>query len=405
MTAHIVEVGPNVVRQLCCAGATVADSEMVSAAFKCIDDPVALVDLRPVTIDSLWRGVLGSLDCGSPEHATVVHPSWWAQTRIDVVSAAAKVLADEIVMRPRSWLLTRASPFGSHHVTVVVEIADRFVVITGAAVAAETRRGEPEAVADAVVRRILEMTPGTTAAVVIDAPNTVGGAHALATTIADGLRVRGGITAVQVDDTRLKELAVEVVSGDDGDCESPCADAAGPGHRRHVWFVLVVLLMTVVLGVSALRRSPAPAGERMQTTFLVEGHVALEVPTQWPMQRVVAGPGSARVQVTSPSDPQVALHVTQSRVPTGTLEATAESLKHAIDAETPGIFVDFNPAGVSAGRSAVTYREVRAGHDIRWTLWVDGDVRISIGCQSRHGHDDAVREVCELAVRSARALR
>ena len=79
-------------------------------------------------------------------------------------------------------------------------------------------------------------------------------------------------------------------------------------------------------------------------------------------------------------------------------------MKHAIDAEPAGVFVDFNPAGLSAGRPAVTYREVRASHDIRWTVLVDKAVRISIGCQSRHGHDDVVQQVCEQAVRSARAL-
>jgi type VII secretion-associated protein (TIGR03931 family) len=156
--------------------------------------------------------------------------------------------------------------------------------------------------------------------------------------------------------------------------------------------------------VSALSHHDAPAGDGMPTTFLVEGHVALEVPAQWPMRRVVAGPGSARVQVTSPSDPELALHVTQSRVALATLGATAEFLKHAIDAEPAGTFVDFNPASRSAGRPAVTYREVRSGHDIRWTVLVDKAVRISIGCQSRHGQDDAMRQVCELAVRSARAL-
>jgi type VII secretion-associated protein (TIGR03931 family) len=96
--------------------------------------------------------------------------------------------------------------------------------------------------------------------------------------------------------------------------------------------------------------------------------------------------------------------VTQSRVASATLGATAEFLKHAIDAEPAGTFVDFNPAGRSVGRPAVTYREVRSGHDIRWTVLVDKAVRISIGCQSHHGQDDAMRQVCELAVRSARAL-
>jgi len=100
----------------------------------------------------------------------------------------------------------------------------------------------------------------------------------------------------------------------------------------------------------------------------------------------------------------VALHVTQSQVALTGLAATAEFLKGAIDAAPAGVFVDFNPAGRSAGRPVVTYREVRGGHDVRWTVWVDQAVRISIGCQSRRGNAEAVRHECDLAVRSARAL-
>jgi type VII secretion-associated protein (TIGR03931 family) len=248
------------------------------------------------------------------------------------------------------------------------------------------------------------MASDTTETVAIDAPSTVKAAGALAAMIAEGLRDRGGMTAMQVDDTRLRELATGIIPGESNACDSDCADAARPDHRRRWRLALVVLLISAVLGVSAPSHHGAPAGAGMPTTFLVEGHVALEVPAQWPMRRVVAGPGSARVQVTSPSDPEVALHVTQSRVALATLGATAEFLKHAIDAEPAGIFVDFNPAGRSAGRPAVTYREVRSDHDIRWTVLVDKAVRISIGCQSRHGQDDAMRQVCELAVRSARAL-
>jgi type VII secretion-associated protein (TIGR03931 family) len=167
----------------------------------------------------------------------------------------------------------------------------------------------------------------------------------------------------------------------------------------------VALLISAVFGVSALaHHAPPHAGDGMSTTFVVEGHVALEVPAQWPIRRVVAGPGSARLQITSPSDPEVALHVTQSRVALATLSATAEFLKSAIDEAPAGVFVDFNPAGHTVGRPAVTYREIRSGHDIRWTVLVDKAVRISIGCQSRHGHDVAVDQECELAVRSARAL-
>lgn len=98
------------------------------------------------------------------------------------------------------------------------------------------------------------------------------------------------------------------------------------------------------------------------------------------------------------------MHVTQSPVPGETLAGTAERLKRAIDAEPAGVFVDFDPSGVSAGRPAVTYREVRTGHDVRWTVVLDTAVRISIGCQSRTGAAEAIGEVCERAVRSAHAV-
>jgi type VII secretion-associated protein (TIGR03931 family) len=400
---HVVEVGPCAIRQLCCGEDAVADGEMVRAALHSIDDPIALLDFRPVTVDSLWQGVLESVDCRSAERVVVVHPSWWAPSRIDVVSAAAQIIADEVVTRPRSWLLRLASPFGPEHVTVVVEIAESFVVISGSAVVAESRRAEPRAVVEAVVRCIAEMTSDSAAVVVIDMPSAVGDAEALAMMIADAVR-SGDMTPVTVDDSQLRDLTAVVILRDDSVRESQCTDATGHHHRGPWMFALLILLIITVLGLNVLSRRAAPVGGGVSTTFLVEGRVALEVPVQWPMRRVVAGPGSARVQVTSPSDPEVALHVTQSRVVVATLGATAESLKNVIDAEPAGVFVDFNPAAIRAGRTAVTYREVRASHDIRWTVLVDKAVRISIGCQSRHGHEDAVQQVCEQAVRSARAL-
>lgn len=403
MSTHVVEVGPNAIRQLCCGGRTVDDDEMVRTALDSIDDRVTLIDLRPVTVEQLWRTVLGSRACGDSDRTIVVHPSWWAPTRVDLVGEAAEVLAGEVVLRPRSWLLSQASQYA----TVVVEIADVFVVITGAALVAETRCAAPERVAAAVIRSIREMTSDVADAVVIDAPGTIAGATALAAMIADGLHASGRVTAVQVDDAHLKRLAARVFH-DDRACEShPPAAAAGDARRRRRPVLAAVLLVVAVfglLGVFSLRSHPGPGGDGLPTTFLVEGHVAVEVPVQWPMQRVVVGPGSARIQVTSPSDPEVALHVTQSQIAISTLAATAESLKHAIDTQPVGVFVDFNPVGTRADRPTVTYREVRPGHDIRWNVLVDKAVRISIGCQSRHGHEDAVRRVCDLAVRSARAV-
>ena len=178
MRAHILEVGPNAVRRLCCGGATVADSEAERTAFENIDDPITLVDLRPVSVESLWRSVLAAADCGTAEEVIVVHPSWWAPARIDVVSAAAQVLVGAVVLRSRSWLLTHASQAKSELATLVVEIADDLVVVTGAAVAAETRHRDQQAVADAVVHSILTMGADALDTVVIDAPRTVPGAGA-----------------------------------------------------------------------------------------------------------------------------------------------------------------------------------------------------------------------------------
>ena len=407
MRAHIIEVGPNAVRRLCCGGATVADNEAESVAFEHIDDPVTLIDLRPVTVESLWCSVLAAVDCGTAEGVIVVHPSWWAPERVDVVGAAAQVLIGPTVLRSRSWLLTHASQAKSGPATLVVEIADDLVALSGAAVAAQTRHRDQQAVADAVAHSILTMVSDTVDMVVIDAPRTVRGARGLSALIARELQNSGGtVPALEVDDIGLRKLAGEIVPLDS--CAHTTSRKAFPGNPRRSLrrLVLVLAVISVVVGVGTVIRHASPRGrdDSIPTTYVVEGRVALMVPAQWPMSRVVTGPGSARVQITSPSDPEVALHVTQSRVALPSLDATAEFLKSAIDAEPAGVFVDFNPTGHSADRLAVTYREIRSGHDIRWTVWVDNAVRISIGCQSRQGHDEAVDQECEVAVRSARAL-
>ncbi|MFZ1162332.1 type VII secretion-associated protein [Mycobacterium sp.] len=403
MRAHIVEVGPTAVRRLCCGGATVVDSEAEKAAFEHIDDAVTLIDFRPVSVKSLWHSMLATVDCGTAEEVIVVHPSWWAPKRVDVVTVAAEAFAGDVVMRPRSWLLRQASrPPGL--ATLVAEIADDFVAIVDAAVVAETRRRDQRAVADSVVRSIVSMASNTSELVIIDAPRTVRGAGPLSVLIANGLRKSGVMTVLEVDDIGLRRIAGAVVPTEKLVRSSSCRIAAGRRRLRNL--ALVLPAVSVMIGVAALIRHPAPrAGDPgISTTYIVEGHVAVQVPDQWPMRRVLAGPGSARVQISSPSDPEVALHVTQSRVALGSLDATAEFLKSAIDGAPAGVFVDFNPAGRSAGRAAVTYREIRPGHDIRWTVWVDTAVRISIGCQSRHDRDDAVNRECDVAIRSARAL-
>jgi type VII secretion-associated protein (TIGR03931 family) len=397
-----------------------ADDEMAerySSALGAIDDHVALVDGRPVTVASLWHNALRSRDCGSPDATKamiIVHPSWWPASRVGVVTAAA----NGAVMQPRSWLLRQAST--ASEATVVVEIAEKMVSIAGDSkgqrLVAVPRTTGLRPLAEEVAAVVARIRQWPTSVVLIDAPSAVAGASAVATLIAAAVRdADNGHTALVVDDARLAQLAHAVRLPED-ELTQPAAAAGGVGSRA--WKLSGVAAAGVVLAVAApavaaVGRNGAPATEAVHTTFLVEGRVALTVPANWSAQRVIGGPGSARVQVTSPSDPEVALHVTQSAVPDTTqekheareaLQGTAERLRRAIDTEPAGVFVDFNPSAVSVGRSAVTYREVRAGHQVRWTVMLDGAVQISIGCQSRPGSEDAVREVCEQAVRSAHAF-
>jgi len=399
----IIEAGPGTIRRLNCAPAH-ADAQLVADALEAIDDTVVLVGERPVSVESLWSTVLRSLLGGCQRSVAVVHPSWWATSRVDVITAAARQLADTVTTRRRSWLLARASP-NPPHTTVIVEIASSVVAVIATTVGAEPRRGQPASVAEAVACAVAATAPQA-AAVVLDAPSTVAGAAALGQMIAERLRrSRADLTVVHVDDAVLQRLAAGPwsVRGDDDARQAPHATGRNTKHTRAAF--LVVAAAAAILGLSIGGRHRVSAPNEIPMTFLVEGRVTLSVPAHWAVKRVVAGPGSARVQLTSPTDSEVALHVTQSSVADETLAVAAESLKRAIDAEPPGVFVDFNPSATSAGRPAVTYREVRAGHDIRWTVLLDGPVRISIGCQSRTDSAGAVRDVCERAVRSAHALR
>lgn len=410
MSTHraVIEVGPATIRRLCCGTSTVVDAEMCLGALDAIDDPVALVDGSPVAVSSLWRTVLRSLHCGSDDGLTVVHPSWWPASRVGVITAAVPD-PNQLEAQPRSWLLTQAWSDTGPDAAVVVEIADRLVAVAAAEVVAVPRTMDPPLVADEVASLIAARTRP---AVLIDAPDTVAGAAALATLIADAVRDGGGQTVTEVDDARLLQLGRRASQlRSDFDEPRPTGGARGTRSRARPlgWLaaagVVVVAAVPALGAMATMGRHEGQAMHKTPTTYLVEGRVALTVPANWPTRRVVGGPGSARVQVTSPSDPEVALHMTQSPVAGETLSGTAERLKRAIDAEPAGVFVDFNPYGTSAGRPAVTYREVRAGHQVWWTVLLDGVVRISVGCQSRLGGEDAVRDVCEQAVRSAHAVQ
>lgn len=382
-------------------------TEVIRAALDAIDDRVALVGERPVTVDALWEAALRSATCAARDGMVVVHPSWWSSARVGVVTAAAARMAGEVWTRPRSSLLKqafRAQP------AVAVEIAERLVAITGSETTAVPRNAESRSVADRVAGVIAGMVP---AAVLIDTPDAVAGAPALAALIADAIRGSGrtGPDIVEINDIRLGRRACSVVPrGPVAPAPATVAPAAVCHRSRARTLSGLGAAAIVALAAPAaitMGRTPVVAPKQVDaaaTTFLVEGRVALSVPATWPTQRVVTGPGSARVQVTSPADPEVALHITQSPVTGETLSGTAERLKRAIGGEPAGLFVDFNASGTSAGRPAVTYREIRPGHHVRWTVLLDGPVRISVGCQSRPGDEGAVRDACEQAVRSAHAI-
>lgn len=402
MTTHraVIAAGPIAVHRLCCGAAD--SSEVGAVALEAIDDPVALLDEQPVSVGSVWTTALRALADGHRGGPIVVHPSWWPTSRAGVITAAAATLTGATV-QPRSWL-TRG---GSADSTVVVEVAAHLVAIAGREITAVSRRTETplaDQVADAVE------TTAPRAAVLIDAPGAVPGAPLLAGQIAAALTARGHIVT-KIDDTALGRRATTAAVIDE-QLGRPAPVRSRPRARVAATFVATVVAAGVVATLVTVSvpatdaagppRSPEP--QPAPTTVLVEGQVALTVPATWLTQRVTAGPGSARVQVTSPADPEVALHITQSPTTGETLTGAADRLRRAIDAEPAGVFVDFDPSGISAGRPAVTYREVRPGHDVRWSVLLDGSVRISVGCQSRPQSPDAVRDACEQAVRSAHAV-
>ena len=168
------------------------------------------------------------------------------------------------------------------------------------------------------------------------------------------------------------------------------------------------VLAVATLSVSALAAAAVGlddgSNEPVDTTWLVEGRVAVEVPARWTVERITSGPGSARVRVVSPIDPTEAIHVTQSRVPeTLTLDSAAEVLRSALAKEPEGVFVDFAESGERAHRAVVTYREVRADRRIDWTVLLNGGVRIAIGCQGS-GEPSGPDVLCDRAIRSAHAV-
>lgn len=374
MSRAVVEVGPATVR-----GPNPLDPELVSVALSAIDDELALVGERAVSLPQLWAQLMRAA-VGDADTVVLVCPTWWPDARIDRVCAATAAPAVEVV--GRTALLQRQAR------AIVVEIAQEVVLVTRPGARAVVIPNVADDVAQKVVAAV-----GMAGPVRIDAPDGACGPSVCM--IVNRLRANG------IETRRVDEGAVRWIVPDRAE-ETATPDGNRP--RRTAVLVGVVAATVTVCGAFALRggggQSPSPA-----SNLLVEGRVQVMVPAAWPVQHITTGPGSARVQITSPSDEDVALHLTQSAgPPDADLTQTAASLRAALSVERGDVFVDFDPADSPSGRTAVTYRELRADHHVAWTVLADGGVRIAIGCQSAPGREDSVRDVCDQAIRSAHAI-
>ncbi|MCV7416258.1 type VII secretion-associated protein [Mycolicibacterium litorale] len=331
-----------------------------------------LVNDRPAAVRTVMTELLRSAAGPGDGGLTVVHPSWWSRRRVEVVLEASTGIDAEVI--------TRAELFGDG-LTPVVEIAAEHVAVVSTGVCTITRTTD-DAVCTAVVREI-----GHAPSAVVDAPPGVGG-DALAAAIIAALGERG-VTA-----TRAGPPVARVT------------DRPAPERRRRRTGPLLAgaLVTTVCVGAAAITYdgTPAPAEP---TALLVEGRVGVIVPALWTVQRVTEGSGSARVQITSPTDHAVALHLTQSVLPRPQpLEEVADTLRDALQAEDADVFTDFRAVDERGGRAVATYQERRAKHQTEWAVLVDNALRIAIGCQHPIGGADPIRPVCETAVRSTHAV-
>ena len=382
----VVEVGPASVRVLGGPSAGEPDEAMVSAVLDGIDDAVALFDERPVVVAELMRAVMSSILVASPGPVVIVHPSWWSRARIDLVVQSSGA-ARKVVALSRSEVVRAAGHGGT-----LIEIAGEFVAVAGPGLRV-FGRGNIESIAAAVAE------VGRSGDVLLDAPAAIPGSAQTAEQLRVALAARGR-SARDVDVAAL-------------------ADAA-PSRRRVGGPVAALVAASLVLAAPVLpdgRELVLPDGrERVATprpevgapdpaaVSLVEGRIVVAVPLHWNVERVRSGSGSRRVQVGSPVDPDIALHITASYAPDSTLAQAAEVLGDAVADQTPGVFVGFRPAVEVAGRPAVTYREVRVGRVVDWSVVLSGSTRIGIGCQSAPDRTEVVRAVCEQAIRTAREL-
>jgi type VII secretion-associated protein (TIGR03931 family) len=369
--ARVVLIGPTDVRS-----AHPVPLEVAEEAVACIDERYALVDDAVVSVDDLWTDLLRRAAGPSPGEVELVVPSWWPSRRTDRVAAAAARAGVEARVLRRLELV-------QDNVSYVVEVAPELVVVHPPRGSPDVvaRVAEPAVVVDAVVGLLRHGGP-----VVVDDP--VG---ELGTEIAERLRARH-VEVVEFDDARLVDAAAPAPPAVDRPLTS--------GRSRSAVAALGAAATVAALTTASLW--PSEAEQSAPRTWLVEGRVTLEVPADWVTERIVDGPGSARVRVSAPDDRRHAMHVTQSPVPVGqSLGAAAEVVRTALAEQPDGVFTEFEPSATVAGLPAIIYREDRPDARVQWTLRLDGHVRIAIGCQ---GAPDVPEqdEHCLHAIRTAR---
>ncbi|CDP84918.1 MULTISPECIES: type VII secretion-associated protein [Mycolicibacterium] len=380
MTSAVVEVGPVSVY----GPEPVCDLAVIAVAG--IDDELVLVDDRPVPVSDLWEQVLDTA-AAQWRNITLVCPTWWSAQRCGRVRSAAAASGADVVVTRRAQAVGAALTATSW---AVVEIADDLVIVTARDARSITlaRHTEQDLDPEIVVRTVFDLA-GTSVEVAVDVPDGVAGAADLGAAVMTALGHRG-VRVTRVDPRDWCNALV-----------APDTRAARDRARTPTGRVMVgaATALAVMLGAISFAGVDAPA-DHAAMTVLTEGRVAVQIPAGWTVQQITDGPGSARVQVVSPKDPQVMIHLTQS--PTGD-GAVADTLKRALQGQPDGVFADFDPAAVVAARPVVSYREVRAGREIRWAVFTDGPVRIAIGCQSAPGHTEEVWPACAAAIRSAHA--
>lgn len=379
MSLPVVEVGPTTVKGPICV-----EPELVSAALEGIDDDLVLRAERAVSVPELWAELMRAA-VGGAEAVVLVCPTWWSSARIDRVRVAAERTATTVEVLGRTAVLQKETR------ATVVEIAPEMVVVTRAGARAVVVSNHDGDVAEEVTAAV-----GLAGPVLIDAPASMYAGRLVADTV-QRLRT-SGISARLADEDAVRRHVAR---------QAPPRDVApGPGGSRRRWTAVmagVVTTMTVCGGFGL--RGGAAEHPVAGTTLLAEGRVEMVVPAGWPVRRITSGPGSARLEVVSPSDDGVRLHLTQSvGSPQADLGQTAASLRTALADEPSDVFVDFDASASPAGRTALSYRELRPAHHVAWTVLVDGRVRIAIGCQSAPGRESVVRDVCDQAIRSARAI-